>query len=206
MSRPALTAFASVPAYCFQGPLTGTSLPLSSLWTSPPSRPLVLVFLRRLGCALCRVYAQDVEALREELGDNARVVCVSFERFGEGSDKPPVKGGAWAGGGYFDGEMWQVDQASVCAPLFGRKGLASGFGLGALISDKSGKMAQVKERGVTGNLTGDGMQLGGQFVVAADGRVVFDKRQAFFGDDASMDELRAAVAKAGGVAAGGGGA
>ena len=41
------------------------------------------------------MYAQDVEALRVELGDAARVVCLTFERFGEGSDAPPVKGGSF---------------------------------------------------------------------------------------------------------------
>jgi hypothetical protein len=75
------------------------------------------------------VYAQDVEALRVELGDSARVVCLSFERFGAGSDEPPVRGGSFAEGGFFKGEMFQVlDQAAVYGPLFGRKAMLDGLG------------------------------------------------------------------------------
>ena len=69
--KTALSAVASSAATCYQGPLAGTTVPLSSLWTTSKT-PVILVFLRRLGCALCRVYAQDVEALRVELGDRAR--------------------------------------------------------------------------------------------------------------------------------------
>ena len=38
----------------------------------------------------------------------------------------------------------------------------------------------------------DGFQLGGQFVVMG-GFVVLDKRQEFYGDDATVEELRGAV-------------
>jgi hypothetical protein len=50
------------------------------------------------------------------------------------------------------------------------------------------------------------MQLSGQFVVAPDGTVLLDKRQAFFGDDASPAALRDAVLGAAGGGGGGGGA
>lgn len=192
--KTALLSLGHVPAFCMQGALSGQTLPLASLWAAAPATPTILVFLRRLGCPMCRVYAQDVDALRKELGAGARVVCLSFERLGEGSDAPPQKGGGFAAGGFFEGELWQVDQAAVYAPLFGRKGLLSGFGLGALVTDKGGKLAQVKERGVTGNMSGDGMQLGGAFVVGGAGpEVLLDKRQAFFGDDASVEALKEAV-------------
>lgn len=48
------------------------------------------------------------------------------------------------------------------------------------------------------------MQLGGSFVVAPDGTVLLDKRQSFFGDDASPDALRDAVLSAAGAGSGGG--
>ena len=142
-----------------------------------------------------------MERLRKESGPATRVVCLSFERFGEGSDADR----SFQKGAFFAGDMYRVEQAQVYAPLFGRKGLLQGFGLGSLISDKSGKLAESKARGTTGNLTGDGMQLGGLFVVDnATGAVLLDKRQAFFGDDASNEEILAAIASAsaGGGAAG----
>jgi hypothetical protein len=196
--RPSLASVASAPVRCIQeGPADcAPAATLGELWAAAP-RPTVLVFLRRLGCPLCRVYAQDVEALRAELGDSARVVCLTFERFGEGSDAPPVKGGGFQAGGFFRGDMFQVmDQARVYGPLFGRKGAADGYGMGDVLSDKSKKMALATARGVEGNLVGDGMQLGGQFVVL-NGLVVLDKRQEFFGDDATLEECVRGPAKAG---------
>jgi hypothetical protein len=161
--------------------------------------------------------AQDMDKLQSEAPPNTRVVCLSFERFNEGSDAD----GGFAKGKFFSGDMYRVPQAEVYAPLFGRKGLLQGFGLGSLMSDKSGRLAESSKRGVTGNLAGDGMQLGGLFVVSSSGEVLLDRRQKFFGDDASNEEILAVIAQhmqsgasasasasasAAGGAAGGGGA
>lgn len=129
--------------------------------------------------------AQDLDALRARVGDSARVVCVSFERFGEGSDKDR----SFEAGKFFAGEMVRVDK-DVYAALFGRKGLFNSFyGLG----DMSGpKVAESRARGVGGNFAGDGMQLGGTFVVR-DGAVVLDKRQGFYGDDEEPAAIEAAL-------------
>lgn len=57
----------------------------------------------------------------------------------------------------------------------------------------SARLAQVKARGVTGNFSGDGFQLGGTFVIDTDGTVVLDHRQGFYGDDATNDDIIAAI-------------
>ena len=54
-------------------------------------------------------------------------------------------------------------------------------------------MEEVKERKVQGNYKGDGFQMGGTFVVAPGGKVFLDKRQKYYGDDASPEEVLAAV-------------
>lgn len=93
-----------------------------SLWSD---RPLVALFLRRLGCQMCRVSAQDLEGVRERIeAMGARVICVSFETFGEGSDKDR----SWSKGGYFRGEVWVDQRKELYKALFERKGLLSGFG------------------------------------------------------------------------------
>ena len=144
-----------------------------------------------------------MEKLRVDVGAGARVVCLSYERLGEGSDADR----SFTSGAFFAGEMYRVEQGEVYAPLFGRKGLLQGYGLGSLLSDKSGKLAVAQARGTTGNLTGDGMQLGGLFVLNGAGAVLLDKRQSYFGDDATNDEVLAAIAscqRAPAAAAGGG--
>ena len=214
--KTCITSVSAAVAEAMQGTsaLPGAKVPLSALWaegapsapgTAPAPRATVLCFLRRLGCKICRVLAQDMEKLRGEVGAGARVVCLSYERLGEGSDADR----SFTSGSFFGGEMYRVEQAEVYAPLFGRKGLLQGFGLGSLLTDKSGKLATAAARGTTGNLTGDGMQLGGLFVLSSAGVVLLDKRQAFFGDDATNEEVLAAIAScqagAAPAAAGGGG-
>lgn len=93
-----------------------------SLWAD---RPLVALFLRRLGCQMCRVNAQDLEGVRSRIeAMGARVVCISFETFGEGSDTDR----SWSAGGYFKGEVWVDRKKDLYKALFERKGLLSGFG------------------------------------------------------------------------------
>ena len=55
------------------------------------------------------------------------------------------------------------------------------------------RLAQAKERRVGGNFVGDGIQMGGAFVIAKGGRIVLDKRQTFYGDDADSATIMAAV-------------
>lgn len=129
------------------------------------------------------------------------MVCLSFEKFGEGSDKER----GFEKGGYFAGDMYVISK-DVYSTLFGRKGLLNGFyGL----TDMSGeRVKQSKERGISGNFAGDGFQLGGQFVLDTDGSILLDHRQGFYGDDASNVGILEAVKQAKGlqrVAGGGGG-
>jgi len=46
-----------------------------------------------------------------------------------------------------------------------------------------------KDVGITGNLKGDGLQLGGTVVVSPEGKVLYHKGQEFYGDDPTNEEL-----------------
>jgi len=204
MTSKPLSIVAGATATWLQGtPSSASTQPLSSLWSSSPQKYTVLCFLRRLGCQLCRVLAQDMEKLRGEPGASGttNVICLSYEGFGEGSDVDK----SFGSGAYFKGDMWRVDKAEVYSQLFKSKGLLQGYGLGSLITDKSGKVAESKARGVTGNFTGDGMQMAGIFVVARSGEVILDHRQKFFGDDPSNEDILDAIAEAEAKVGGGGG-
>ena len=183
-ARPPLSEFAATP---IRDARTGVVTQLSALWLE---RPVVLVWLRRLGCQLCRVtcveYSEEVASVRAA---GAEMVALTFEELGKGSDSD----NSFEAGGYWRGPLYTVD-VSVYDKLFGRKGLFSGF---YGISDMSKtKLAACTARGITGNYKGDGWLLGGQFVVASGGRVVLDKRQAFFGDDLTIEEIVEGVTQA----------
>lgn len=194
MTSKPLSVVAGATATWLQGtPASTSTQPLSALWSASSKKYTVLCFLRRLGCQLCRVLAQDMDKLRGEAGASAtNVVLLSYESFGEGSDADR----SFGAGGYFKGDMWKVDKGEVYSQLFKSKGILQGYGLGSLITDKSGKVAESKARGVTGNFQGDGMQMAGIFLVSKSGEVLLDHRQKFFGDDPTNEDILDAIAEA----------
>lgn len=141
----------------------------------------VLFFLRRLGCSVCRAYIKMIEAIRLEYEQKGiRMICISFEGLGQGSDEDR----SFEKGGYWRGPIYIVEK-DVYAQLFGRKGLMNGF-FGLLDMNKE---ALARAKNVSGNLKGDGFQLGGQFIVEKGGLVILDHRQKVYGDDASLDTI-----------------
>jgi prostamide/prostaglandin F2alpha synthase len=193
-ASPSILAHAALPC---EDARTGAALVLGDLWSE---RPVVLSFLRRLGCQMCRVVAQDMDALRtaeaEPLG--ADVVCLTFERFGEDSDKER----AFDKGGFFKGRVVVVPKR-LYEELFPRRSVLSN--LYGVATKGVAQVLESRRRGVdkTANLVGDGFAMGGTFVVdaqAAGAKVLLEKRQRFFGDDATPEELLAALnSSAGGL-------
>lgn len=150
---------------------------LKDLWND---KPCALFFLRRLGCPICRSYIQMVETVRKEYEDlGFRLVCLSFEALGEGSDSD----NSFTKYKFWNGPLYTIDKI-VYQELFGRKGLLDNF-FGLFDIDKE---AYERSKNTPGNLKGDGFQLGGQFVVYK-GKIYFEHRQKLFGDDAKLVDL-----------------
>lgn len=182
-----LSTYKNVSVTVASDPLT--SIPLRTLWES---KPTLFLFLRRLGCALCRSYAKQMDSHRQALEElkihnvNIRVVAMSFEAFGEGSDSDR----SFEAGNFWTGPMYVIDKR-VYEKLFGRKGLTNSF-FGLLDMDKDA-VAAAKSAGIQGNLRGNGFQLGGQILVDRNGEVVFEHKQKRYGDDASFEEIKSAI-------------
>lgn len=156
---------------------------LQDLWAD---KPCALFFLRRLGCPICRAYIQMVEQFREEYEKKGvRLVCLSFEAFGEGSDSDR----SFTKYSFWNGPIYTIDKL-VYQELFGRKGMLDNF-FGLLDIDKE---AYERSKSTPGNLKGDGFQLGGQFVVCK-GVVKLEHRQKLFGDDAKLVDIFGALDK-----------
>lgn len=151
---------------------------LEQLWSD---KPCAIFFLRRLGCPICRSYIKLVEAFREEYEEKgARLVCLSFEAFGEGSDADR----SFEKYSFWNGPIYTIDKV-VYQELFGRKGLMDNF-YGLLDMDKE---AYERSKNTPGNMKGDGFQLGGQFVLAKGGKILLEHRQKLFGDDAKVADI-----------------
>ncbi len=157
---------------------TNKVLLVEDLWAD---KPCAIFFLRRLGCPICRSYIKLVEEFREEYEEKgARLVCLSFEAFGEGSDSDR----SFEKYSFWNGPIYTIDKI-VYQELFGRKGMFDNF-YGLLDMDKE---AYERSKQTPGNMKGDGFQLGGQFVVAKGGKVLLDHRQKLFGDDAKVPDI-----------------
>lgn len=179
--RPAITEYASQAVIDAR---TGVAFRLDSLWAS---KPVVILFLRRLGCALCRTTALEYSDRRTDIeATGASLIAVSFEQLGTGSDSD----GSFTAGEFWPGPLFTISK-DVYEHVFGRKGMFSGF-FGIADVSRS-KLSQCTERSVKGNLKGDGLLLGGQFVIGAGGVVLRDNRQRFFGDDLSVDDILEAL-------------
>lgn len=109
--RPPISDFA---AHDIVDARSGATRRLDSLWREAP---VVILFLRRLGCALCRITAleySDARATIEAAGAN--LVAISFEAFGTGSDTD----GSFEKGRFFTGPVYTVSP-DLYEVLFGRK-------------------------------------------------------------------------------------
>jgi hypothetical protein len=175
-------------------------------------RPVAIVFLRRLGCQLCRLRAAEVEAARLSVDQaGAFIVCVTFEYVGEGSDSD----NSWARAGVWGGALLTDPTRELYRTLFRRMGLCDGYGFFTMSRERvEESVAQGFDEGA--NFKGDGLMLGGVVVIdrSADGgrslgAVRLDHRSEFFGDDVPVAEileaLEASVAASGGGGGGGGG-
>lgn len=179
-----LHKFALAPIQNARAPSEPT-VQLQDLWRLAPC---ALFFLRRLGCALCRSYISRMEALRADYeARGVRLVALSFEALGEGSDSDR----SFEAGGYWKGELYTISK-TVYQELFGRKGLTDGF-FGLLDMEKE---AVAAAKGTPGNFRGDGFQLGGQFVLAKGGKILLERRQRRYGDDATPAEIDSAIQRA----------
>jgi len=96
-------------------------------------------------------------------------------------------------GNYFKGTLY-IDQglASYKALNFDRVGM---LGLPKqLLSAEVRKINnEANALGITGNMKGDGMQLGGTFVIEKGGNVLFHHKQTGFGDHPKLTDLLGAL-------------
>ncbi|NBO62009.1 MAG: hypothetical protein EBU82_13795, partial [Flavobacteriia bacterium] len=57
------------------------------------------------------------------------------------------------------------------------------------------KEAYERSKQTPGNLRGDGFQLGGQYVISKEGKIILEHKQKLFGDDAKLTDIFDALEK-----------
>ncbi|XP_059185078.1 prostamide/prostaglandin F synthase [Centropristis striata] len=158
---------------------TGESVELQSLWQQ---QTVVLFFLRRFGCQVCRWMAAEISKLEPDLAANGvALVGVGPEDFGLKEFKE---------GGFFKGSIY-VDEQKKCYKDLGFKRYTAlsvvPAALGKKVRDAA---AKASAGGIQGNFSGDLLQSGGLLIVAKGGeKVLMHFIQDSPGDHASLEDV-----------------
>jgi prostamide/prostaglandin F2alpha synthase len=130
-------------------------VPIRSLYSI---QPIVLIFLRRFGCQLCRAYALKLSNELHPLlkKNNIGFIGVGLERLGVEE---------FQNGNYFSGDLY-IDQGKKAYQILGLPYLGWLKGITEVFSRSTKTWNdETKKMGVQGNLKGDGFQLGATYVV-----------------------------------------
>ncbi|KAH7431791.1 hypothetical protein KP509_08G066700 [Ceratopteris richardii] len=147
---------------------------VGSFWQD---QTVVIHILRRFGCKLCRYNALELQKIVPTLEDhNVRIIAIGIEKLGL---KEFQDGGFWNGELYIDNGKKIHNALSIKSV-----GILNSFKMLYDIRD-----ALKKANDVSGNLKGDGRQLGATFVIAKGGTMLMDFRQKDFADQPSLESI-----------------
>ncbi|XP_058848921.1 prostamide/prostaglandin F synthase [Acipenser ruthenus] len=140
---------------------SGVSVELQSLWQD---RSVVLFFLRRFGCQVCRWTATEVSKLKEDLSENGVALV------GVGPEEAGLQ--EFQEGGYFKGDLY-IDELKQCYRDLGfRRYNALSLVPAALGKKVREVVTKANAEGIQGNFSGDLLQSGGMLIVTKGGEKV----------------------------------
>ncbi|XP_034022131.1 prostamide/prostaglandin F synthase [Thalassophryne amazonica] len=140
---------------------TGDMVELQSLWNN---QVVVLFFLRRFGCQVCRWMATEVSKLEPDL----RAAGVAL--VGIGPEEMGLK--EFIEGGFFKGSLFIDEKKKTYNDLDFKRYTALSVVPAVLGSKVRDAIAKAKAVGIQGNFSGDLLQSGGMLIVAKGGEKV----------------------------------
>jgi hypothetical protein len=152
-------------------------------------KPLLLVYwLRRFGCIICRMSALDLtkglESASDDVKNKLNQIAVGFTQL---DYEEFVKENYFKNGQIYIDE----DKETYKALNFQKLGFLSMYGM--LNPQMYVKASEAKKRGIKGNFKGEGTQLGGAFVVDRSGDVIFSHVQKNYSDNPCLEDIIKAV-------------
>ncbi|TNN66219.1 Prostamide/prostaglandin F synthase [Liparis tanakae] len=140
---------------------TGESVELQSLWQD---QPVVLFFLRRFGCQVCRWMATEISKLEPDLrASGVALVGVGPEEFG-------LK--EFMEGGFFKGSLYVDEDKKSYKDLGFKRYTALSLVPAALGKKVRDVASKANADGIKGNFSGDLLQSGGMLIVDKGGEKV----------------------------------
>lgn len=152
----------------------GTRVPFGVLYSDSP---LVLVFLRHLGCVFCAEHATDL-ALAAEI--NLAFVCLGTPEEATG----------------FRAKK-RIPQLFICDPggdLYREFGLSEGAGRQLMSLKIMARGAKAMMKGHVNRMGPNARMLGGEFVLRTDGTVAWSHKACDVADNAPLSAIREALA------------
>lgn len=171
---------------------TGESIELQSLWQD---QPVVLFFLRRFGCQVCRWMASEVSKLEPDLkASGVTLVGVGPEEIG-------LK--EFQEAGFFKGPIYVDEQKKSYKDLGFKRYSALSVVPAALGKKVRDVAAKANAEGIQGNFSGDLLQSGGMLIVAKGGeKVLMHFIQDSPGDHVPLEDISNALGISANVTAG----
>ncbi|KAM7422833.1 hypothetical protein PAMA_010730 [Pampus argenteus] len=171
---------------------TGESIELQSLWQD---QAVVVFFLRRFGCQVCRWMASEISKLEPDLkARGVALVGVGPEEFG-------LK--EFQEAGFFKGSIYVDEQKKSYKDLGFKRYSALSVVPAALGKKVRDVAAKANAEGIQGNFSGDLLQSGGMLVVAKGGeKVLLHFIQDSPGDYVALEDISNALGIAAKVKAG----
>ncbi|KAI7795020.1 prostamide/prostaglandin F synthase [Triplophysa rosa] len=162
---------------------SGEMVEVGSLWRE---QTVVLFFLRRFGCQVCRWLAAEVSKLEKDLKANGVALV------GVGPEVLGVK--EFKDGGFLKGEIY-IDEKKQCYKDLGFKRYNAINIVPAAMGKKVREIAsKASAEGIQGNFSGDLLQSGGMLIVAKGGeKVLMHFVQNTPGDNASLEDIAKAL-------------
>ncbi|XP_068450849.1 prostamide/prostaglandin F synthase [Clinocottus analis] len=162
---------------------TGESVEIQTLWQD---QPVVLFFLRRFGCQVCRWMASEISKLEPDLrASGVALVGVGPEEFG-------IK--EFMEGGFFKGSVYVDEHKKTFKDLGFKRYTALTVVPAALGKKVRDAAAKANSDGIKGNFSGDLLQNGGMLIVAKGGeKVLVHFIQDSPGDHLPLEDISKAL-------------
>lgn len=165
-------------------PVENKMIHMKSLWEDN-ERPLILIYwLRRFGCAICRISSSELtEALinsKENMQDSLTFVAIGLDDL----DYEDFQAGSY----FVQGKIYIDDNKCTYKALnFIKKGIFSLYGMlspGIYI-----KAYEASKKGISGTFHGDGTQLGGTIIVDKQGNIIYRHIQKSYTDQPKIEDI-----------------
>ncbi|XP_029908015.1 prostamide/prostaglandin F synthase [Myripristis murdjan] len=162
---------------------TGEHVELQALWQE---RPVVLLFLRRFGCQVCRWMASETSKIEADLRASG------VQLVGIGPEETGLK--EFMEGGFFKGSLYIDEKKKTYKDLGFKRYSALNVIPAALGKKVRDVIAKANAEGIQGNFTGDLLQSGGMLIVAKGGeKVLLHFVQDSPGDYVRLEDIVKAV-------------